>query len=119
MSGSIDNLTSRFINDKVVDSNSAIEGASYIIAEYISDNAYYRKWIRSFTYRNGIIVCKAKKDHTDTKKVYEMYYDYSEAVKDIKPHRVLAINRAEALKVISVSISINVDDIIKFLGGKL
>ncbi len=119
MSGSIDNLTSRFINDKVVDSNSAIEGASYIIAEYISDNAYYRKWIRSFTYRNGLIVCKAKKDHTDTKKVYEMYYDYREAVKDIKPHRVLAINRAEALKVISVSISINVDDIIKFLESKI
>ena len=117
--GSISNLTGKFINEKVPTMELAIEGASYIIAEYISDNAYYRKWIRSFTYKNGLIVCKAKKEHTDTKKVYEMYYDYKEAVKDIKPHRILAINRAESEKVISVSISISSDEIISFLESKI
>ena len=117
--GDIETLTKNYINDKVKDSNSAIEGASYIIAEWISDNAYYRKWIRNYTYKNGILKTKVKKDNPDTKKVYEMYYDYSEEIKRIKSHRILAINRAEKEHVITVNIDINESEIIDFLKSKI
>ena len=119
INGDIESLTSKYINDKVKNSESAIEGASYIIAEWISDNAYYRKWIRNYTYKNGIIKTKVKKDNPDTKKVYEMYYDYSEEIKRIKSHRILAINRAENEKVITVNIGINENEIIDFLKSKI
>ena len=114
----LDLTVSKYINDKVKTKEEAIIGASYIIAEWISDNAYYRKWIRNFTYRNGVIVCKVKKDHEDSNKVYEMYYDYSEKVREIKPHRVLAINRAEKEKVITVNISVEKEEIFSFLESK-
>ena len=117
--GSIDDIAQKYLNENVKDINSAIEGASFIIAEWISDNAYYRKYIRNYTYKNGIITCNVKKDNPDTNKVYEMYYNYSERIKDIKSHRVLAINRAENEKVITVNIDINVDEIYNFLESKL
>ncbi len=110
---------SKFINDKVKTVDEAIMGAKYIIAEWISDNASYRKSIRNYTFRNGVIVTKLKKDAVDENKVYEMYYDYQEKVKEIKPHRVLAINRAEKEKVITVNIDINKDDIINNLKSKI
>ena len=117
--GTINDIASKYVNDKVKDVDSAIEGASYIIAEWVSDNAYYRKWIRNFTYRNGLLKTKVKKDNEDTNKIYEMYYDYSELVKEIKPHRVLAINRAEKEKVITVNIEIDKDKIFEFLESKM
>ena len=115
----LDKTCSNYINDKVKSKEEAIKGAGYIIAEWISDNAYYRKWIRNYIYKNGSIVCKVKKENPDTKKVYEMYYKYSERVKEIKPHRILAINRAEDEKVLSVSIDINDVDIINYLESKI
>lgn len=117
--GDINALTSKFINDKVKDVNEAITGADYIIAEYISDNAYYRKWIRSYIYKNGLLVSKIKKDAVDEKKVYEIYYEFKEKVCEIKPYRILAINRAEKEKVLSVSIEIDNDKIISFLEEKI
>ncbi len=117
--GSLEEIASKYINDKVENIEKAIEGAMYIIAEWISDNAYYRKWIRNFTYHNGVLKTKVKKDNDDTNKVYEMYYDYSEAVKEIKPHRVLAVNRAEKEKVITVNIEIDKDKIYEFLESKI
>ncbi len=110
---------SKFINDKVKTVDEAIMGAKYIIAEWISDNASYRKSIRNYTFRNGVIVTKLKKDAVDENKVYEMYYDYQEKVREIKPHRILAINRAEKEKVIIVNIDINKDDIINNLKSKI
>ena len=83
ITGNLDDLTKPYINEKVVDSNNALLGASYIIAEWISDNANYRKWMRSYIYKNGIITTKKKKDSIDLQKTYEMYYDYSEKVKEI------------------------------------
>lgn len=117
--GSLDKLVEKFINDQVKTKEEALTGAGYIIAEYISDNAYYRKWIRSFMYRTGEIFCKVKKENPDTKKVYEMYYAYQEKVREIKPHRILAINRAESEKVISVAISCSESEIIHFLESKV
>lgn len=119
INGDINSIASKYVNDKVESVDKAIEGAGYIIAEWISDNAYYRKWIRNYTYRNGLIVTKVKKDNPDISKVYEMYYDYSEKVSEIKPHRVLAINRAEKEKVVTVNIDVNVDEIISFLESKI
>ena len=110
---------SKFINDKVKTIEDAITGAKYIIAEWISDNAFYRKSIRNYTFRNGVIVTKLKKDAVDENKVYEMYYNYQEKVRDIKPHRVLAINRAEKEKVITVNIDVNKEDIINNLKAKI
>ena len=109
----------KFLNDNVKTKEDAIEGAKYIIAEYISDNAYYRKWIRNDIYNNSKIVTKKKKNTVDEKKVYEMYYDYSEDVKYIKPHRVLAINRGEKEGVLSVSLEYNKEYIYNYLEKKL
>ncbi len=117
--GDIVELSSKFINDKVANTEQAVTGASYIIAEWISDNAFYRKWIRNFVYRNGIIVTKLKKDAKDDDKIYEMYYSYNEEVKKIKPHRILAINRAENEKVITVNINVEDEKIIEFLESKI
>ncbi len=69
----------------------AVKGASYIIAEWISDNASYRKWIRNYIYRNGSITSIIKKKNAnDNDKIYEMYYDYHEPIKYIKSHRVFS-----------------------------
>lgn len=117
--GSILNLTSKFINDKVKNMEDAVNGACYIIAEWISDNASYRKWIRSYFYKNGVIVSKKKKDADDSNAIYEMYYEYNEAIKWIKPHRILALNRGEKEKILSVNIDINKDEILAYLEKKL
>ena len=117
--GDIDKLCSKFINEKVESTESAVTGACYIIAEWISDNAFYRKWIRGYFYKNGIITSKLKKGAEDENKVYEMYYDYSEPVKWIKPHRILAVNRGEKEKILTVSIDVNKDEIIAYLEKKV
>ena len=119
VNGDIDSLTSKFINENVKTKDDAITGAGYIIAEYISDNAYFRKWIRNYIYKNGVLETKVKKDNPDTKKVYEMYYNYNEKVSYIKPHRILAINRAEDEKVLTVSININNEEIFNYLESKI
>ena len=117
--GSLGDMASKFVNDKVNSVEDAITGAKYIIAEWISDNASYRKWIRSYFYKNGIIVSKMKKNAEDEGKVYEMYYDYNEPVKWIKPHRVLALNRGEKEKVLTVSIDVDKEGILTYLEKKL
>ena len=117
--GDIDGLCSKFINETVKNTEDAVVGAKYIIAEWISDNAGYRKWIRSYFYKNGIVTSKLKKGAEDLGKVYEMYYEYSEPVKSIKPHRILALNRGEAEKVLNVSIDVSKDEIINYLEKKL
>ena len=117
--GDIDKLCSKFINDKVPNTENAVTGACYIIAEWISDNAFYRKWIRSYFYKNGVITSKLKKGADDENKIYEMYYDYNEPVKLIKPHRILALNRGEKEKILTVSIDVNNDEIIAYLEKKM
>ena len=118
-SGNINDMASKYLNDTVKTVESALEGAKYIIAEWISDNAYYRKEIRRITYKLGVIESKKKKNAVDDSKTYEMYYDYSEPVKSIKSHRVLALNRGEAEDVLSVSIDIDKNEIFKFLESKI
>ena len=117
-SGNIDLLVKPYLKEEI-DSNKAIEGAKYIIAEYISDNAYYRKNIRRLTYINGVMTSKLKKDAKDEEFVYQMYYDYKEPIRQIKPHRILALNRGENENVLSVNIDIDKEIIIRFLEEKI
>lgn len=118
-SGSLESMATKFITDKVVDVNDAKEKAGYIIAEWISDNAYYRKWIRNYVYSNGTITSKIKKNAIDEDKIYEMYYDFSDRIKYIKHYRVLALNRGEKAKVLTISIDMDNDAIISYLESKI
>ena len=99
----------------VKNANEALQGAEDIIAEMVSDEAKYRKWIRSLFQRSGELVSQLKDEKLDEKRVYEMYYNYREPINTIRLHRVLAINRGEAEKVLKVSIAEDYDRIIKFL----
>ena len=102
---SIYDIAKEYLNEeKEVNSiEEAIAGALDIIAENISDNAEYRKQIKRFTYRDGIIETKAAKE--DEKSNYEMYYDFNEKVNRIPSHRILAINRGEKEEFLKVKIT--------------
>ena len=119
----IDNVASKYLNDKVKNTDEAIQGAKYIIAEWISDNASYRKYLRFNMMNYGSISSKIKKkakdENLDEKKVYEMYYDHSEKVKYVKPHRVLAMNRGEKEDILSVSIDIDTDYVLGWFDKKI
>ena len=115
----INSMATSFINDKVKSVEEAIMGAKYIIAERISDNAKYRKWIRIETIKYGTLQSKKKKNATDESKVYEMYYEYTESIKYAKPHRILALNRGEKENVLSVSVNFDNDKIENYLIEKI
>jgi len=109
----------KYLNENIKTELDAIIGAKYIIAEWISDNAFYRKWIRNYIYNNGKLVSKLKKNAVDEEKVYSMYYEYGEMIKNVKPHRVLALNRGENENVLSVSIDIDEPYIISNLESRV
>mgnify|MGYP000093310197 CR=1 FL=1 len=96
-----------YINENVKDREAAIQGACDIIAEKVSDDVDVRNKILDSMTNFGRIVTSEKKDHEDDHKVYKMYYDYSERVNTLAPHRVMAIDRGEKEKVLNVSISFN------------
>ncbi len=102
-----------------MDKEKALTNAGYIISEWISDNAYYRKWIRNYIYNKAFIETKIKKNAIDENKTYEMYYNFKEQFKYLKHYRCLAINRAEKEGVISVNLDYNIEDIISFLENKV
>lgn len=110
----INEESSKYINeDKEVNSTEdAIKGARDIIAEIVSDDAKIRKYIRELALREGVIVTK---NSTEEKSVYDMYYDYSESVKTIAPHRVLAINRGEKEDFLKVKVEINNEKVINYI----
>ncbi|GMG71727.1 MULTISPECIES: Tex family protein [Priestia] len=106
-----------YINEEagVQSSDEAIQGALDIVAEQISDEASYRQWIRTTTVKDGIIVTSVKDPEKDGKNIYEMYYEYTEAVKRIVPHRILAMNRGEKDGILKVSIDAPTDRILSYL----
>lgn len=109
----------KYLNEKIKTKEEAIQGASYIIAEEISDKALYRKFIRNYIKKQGIIKTKVKKNNPDVKKIYEIYYDYKERITKIKPYQILAINRAEKEKVLSISFEYDLDYIINYLEKRI
>ena len=117
--GDINLIANKYLSDKVKSVEDAVCGAKYIIAEWTSDNAYYRKWIRSYIFKEGVIVSKLKKNVVDENNTYSNYYDFSETVKYIKPHRILAINRGEKEGVLSVKLDYDVEKIVKYLETKV
>ncbi len=117
--GNIDDLIKKYINDKVKTKESVLEGAKYIIAEIISDHADYRKDIRKYVFYHGNLTSKVKRNAPDENKNYEMYYDYCEAISKIKPHRILAMNRGESEKVLTVSVDVCEEEILSYLERKV
>lgn len=102
--------------EKAVDSSDdALKGAMDIISEIISDEAEYRKWIRSYVKRQGILETTSKEKESTP---YDMYKSYQEPVRNIPGHRILAINRGEAEKVLTVKITCDNDQIIDYLKVK-
>jgi uncharacterized protein len=97
----------------------ALQGASDILAEMVSDQANYRKWIREMTVDQGVLITEKKKDADDEKEVYGMYYAYQEKVSRIVPHRVLAINRGEKDDVLKVSIQAPEESILRRLEKRI
>ncbi len=89
----------------------AITNAGYIISEWISDNAFYRKWTRNFIFNTGFITSKKKKNAEDEKKVFEMYYEFQDRIKYLKHYRTLALNRGEKEGILSVSLDYDNDKI--------
>lgn len=116
---SIEELAREFINEErgVLDIETAIKGAMDIIAEEISDNAEYRDYIRRITLEHGILVSKAKDEENES--VYENYYDFKEDVSKIAGYRILAINRGESEKFLSVRIETLEDKILEYLSNKI
>ncbi|MDZ5013650.1 S1 RNA-binding domain-containing protein [Clostridium perfringens] len=108
----------KYINEEkgVKNEEEALKGAMDIISEIISDNADYRKWIRNFVQKDGIIQVKGSSEEQTP---YEMYYDYKEPVRTIPSHRILAINRGEKEKILSVKVTCNDDKIIDYLNKKV
>ncbi len=111
----LDTEAAKYIDEskEVMSAEDAISGAKDIIAESISENADYRKYIREYTVEHGMITSKAKDDAEST--VYDMYYDFSEAVKKIAGHRVLALNRGESEKILKVSILVEEERLTDYL----
>ncbi len=110
---SVKKIAQKYVTDEVKTPQEAIEGAQDIIAEIVSDNSTFRKKIRQNTFHTGQIQTKAKDRETSTE--YDVYYSYSENVKKIPPHRILAINRAEKEGVIKAKIVCETDEILKYL----
>ncbi|HFD2029284.1 TPA: RNA-binding transcriptional accessory protein Tex [Clostridium perfringens] len=108
----------KYINEEkgVKNEEEALQGAMDIISEIISDNADYRKWIRNFVQKDGIIQVKGSSEEQTP---YEMYYDYKEPVRTIPSHRILAINRGEKEKILSVKVTCNDERIIDYLNKKV
>ncbi len=126
-SGDIKTFAEGFINIneqsdpklQVDSSEEALKGAEDIISEIISDEALYRKWIRDILRSEGLIETTKVAKGEDEKGIYEMYYSYTEKVKNIPSHRVLAINRGEKDKILSVKIVSETEKIITYLQNKL
>ncbi|MFH5936869.1 RNA-binding transcriptional accessory protein Tex [Clostridium perfringens] len=116
--GDIVEEANKYINEEkgVKNEEEPLQGAMDIISEIISDNADYRKWIRNFVQKDGIIQVKGSSEEQTP---YEMYYDYKEPVRTIPSHRILAINRGEKEKILSVKVTCNDDIIIDYLNKKV
>ena len=116
--GSFEEEVAKFINEEkgVVTALEALQGARDIIAEKVSEEAKYRKYIRTLVSEEGKIVTKGSSEESTP---YEMYYEYSEDVKNIPSHRILAINRGEKEKVLSVKINVNEEKIIRYLENQV
>ncbi len=112
-------VAKKFVNDKVPTIDFALEQACFIVAESISDNASFRKYIRIYLYKNGILKSSMKKNAQDETKTYEIYYNYEIKVPWVKPHQLLALNRGEKEGILKVDIASSIEQVETFLERKL
>ncbi|WP_428416470.1 Tex family protein [Phocicoccus schoeneichii] len=117
--GDLETEAESYITEEVTSVEDALNGANDIYAEHISDDAQYRKVILREIKNSSLIVSSKKKNAEDEQNVFEMYYDYSEAVKHIPPHRTLAMNRGEKLNVLTLKFEHNIDRISGYLSSKV
>ena len=117
--GLLEEKAHSFINDEVLTSEDALQGAHEIIAEIVGDEPLFRERIREFTRRFGQIASTVKDEEADEKGVYEMYYDFSQAINSVQPHRVLAMNRGEKENILKVSLHIDVEKIYDYLSKQM
>lgn len=113
--GDLELEAKKYINDAIKTTSAAIQGAKDIIAEMVSDNAEFRKYIRENFERSAKISTSKKKDAQDEKGVFQMYYEYEEPIKNIQDHRILAVNRGEDEKVLTVSLKENTEQILNHM----
>ena len=104
---------------EVASLDDALQGARDIIAEYISDTAAFREWIRNETFKKGILKSNVKDEEKDEKKVYEMYYEYEESIHKVVPHRILALNRGEKEEILKVGIEPPVENVLFYLNKQV
>ncbi len=109
--GELSKKAEAYISDEVATVDEAIQGALDIIAEHVSDNPKYRSRILKDIYRQGNIVTAKKKKADDEKETFAMYYDYVEPIKNVANHRVLAMNRGEKEKVLSVKVEFDTQQV--------
>ena len=116
-SGSVEEIAMQYVNEEkeVFTVADAVDGAKDIIAEWISDDASIRQWIRATTFKFGSIHSVVRNEEKDEKRVYENYYEYDEPVQKIVPHRVLALNRGEKEEVLRVAIKIDQERILSYI----
>lgn len=96
-----------------------IQGAHEIVAEQVGDQPQFREWIRKYTRQHGVIVSEVKDEALDERHVYEMYYSFSQAIKTMTSHRVLAINRGEKEGILKVKLEVNDQEILALLNRKV
>ena len=119
ITGTVSEEAEKYISEEkgVLSTQEAVQGAEDIIAEYISDQAEYRTYIRKNVWKDGIVVAKAKEENMES--VYEMYYDFTEPVSRIAGHRILAINRGENAKILTVKIEADEEKMLNYLYKKV
>lgn len=117
--GSISNEAKNYLSEEVPTEEATLQGAHEIIAEKVSDEPVFREKIREFTRRFGQVVSTVKNEEADEKGIFEMYYEFSQAIHSIQPHRMLAINRGEKTDILKVAFKIDTDKIYGYLESNL
>ncbi|WP_195854357.1 Tex family protein [Aerococcus tenax] len=119
LSGSIEEEAEKYINDQVDSGEAALAGAHEILCEWISEVAKYRSHSRQYVWEKGYLASKKRAQAEDEKETYAIYYDFAAPLSELKSYQVLAINRAEKEKVVSVSLDIKTEPLIQAISADL
>lgn len=114
----INEFASQFITEDILTSEDALGGAHEIIAQWVSESAEFREFIRKYTRYNVVMQTSLKDESKDAQNVYQMYYDFSEKLDKVKEHNILAINRAEREEVISVKLIVAEEPILRYISKR-
>ncbi len=116
--GDVNAEAAKFLNDSVTSVEDALQGARHIISEIVSENSSTRKFVRQYIYSSGTVVSKKKKKAEDEKEIYKIYYDFNDKITKLKDYQVLALNRGEKAKILTVKIAMSSNYIIEYIAKK-